>query len=79
LLHGTPEKAQVVELKFFGGLSMEEIAEALGVSRRTVHNDWAVCARLALSIAHWRGRLSHEHALGRAGSHLCGGARLARG
>lgn len=34
-------KAQVVELKFFGGLSMEEIAEALGVSLRTVHNDWA--------------------------------------
>jgi RNA polymerase sigma-70 factor (ECF subfamily) len=34
-------KAQVVELKFFGGLSMEEIAQALGVSLRTVHNDWA--------------------------------------
>jgi RNA polymerase sigma-70 factor, ECF subfamily len=34
-------KAQVVELKFFGGLSMEEIAQALGVSLRTAHNDWA--------------------------------------
>lgn len=34
-------KARVVELKFFGGLSMEEIAEALGISLRTVHNDWA--------------------------------------
>ena len=34
-------KAQVVELKFFGGLSMDEIAQALGVSLRTVHNDWA--------------------------------------
>ena len=34
-------KAQVVELKFFGGLSMEEIAQALGISLRTVHNDWA--------------------------------------
>jgi RNA polymerase sigma factor (TIGR02999 family) len=34
-------KAQVVELKFFGGLSMEEIAETLGISLRTVHNDWA--------------------------------------
>jgi len=34
-------KAQVVELKFFGGLSMEEIGQALGVSLRTVHNDWA--------------------------------------
>jgi RNA polymerase sigma-70 factor (ECF subfamily) len=36
-----PRKAQVVELRFFGGLSMEETAEALGVSVRTVHTDWA--------------------------------------
>ena len=34
-------KARVVELKFFGGLSMEEIAQTLDVSVRTVHNDWA--------------------------------------
>jgi RNA polymerase sigma-70 factor, ECF subfamily len=34
-------KAQVVELRFFGGLSMEEIAQALGISERTAHNDWA--------------------------------------
>jgi RNA polymerase sigma factor (sigma-70 family) len=34
-------KAQVVELRFFGGLSVEEIAEALGISVRTVHADWA--------------------------------------
>jgi RNA polymerase sigma-70 factor, ECF subfamily len=34
-------KAQVVELRFFGGLSMEDIAQTLGVSLRTVHNDWA--------------------------------------
>ncbi len=32
--------AQVVELKFFGGLSGDEIAEQLGVSLRTVNNDW---------------------------------------
>ena len=36
-----PRKAQVVELRFFGGLSMDEIAQALGVSLRTAHNDWA--------------------------------------
>ncbi len=36
-----PRKAQVVELRFFGGLSVEETAEALGVSVRTVHSDWA--------------------------------------
>ena len=34
-------KARVIELRFFGGLSMEETAEALGVSVRTVHSDWA--------------------------------------
>jgi RNA polymerase sigma factor (TIGR02999 family) len=34
-------KAQVVELRFFGGLSIEETASALNVSPRTVHTDWA--------------------------------------
>lgn len=32
--------AQVVELRFFGGFSVEETAEALGISVRTVSNDW---------------------------------------
>jgi len=32
--------ARVVELKFFGGLSGEEIADQLAVSLRTVNNDW---------------------------------------
>ena len=36
-----PRKAKVVELRFFGGLSVEETAEALGISVRTVHTDWA--------------------------------------
>lgn len=34
-------KARVVELRFFGGLSMQEIADTLGLSLRTVQNDWA--------------------------------------
>jgi RNA polymerase sigma factor (TIGR02999 family) len=33
--------ARVVELRFFGGLSEEEIGEALGVTVRTVQRDWA--------------------------------------
>jgi RNA polymerase sigma-70 factor (ECF subfamily) len=33
-------KAQVVELKFFGGLSYEEIAEVLKIARATVRRDW---------------------------------------
>jgi RNA polymerase sigma-70 factor, ECF subfamily len=36
-----PRKARVVELRFFGGLSVAEAAEALGVSPRTVHKEWA--------------------------------------
>jgi RNA polymerase sigma-70 factor (ECF subfamily) len=35
-----PRPSQVVELRFFGGFSVEETAEALGVSARTVINDW---------------------------------------
>lgn len=34
-------KARVVELRFFGGLSMEEVAQSLGISLRTAHSDWA--------------------------------------
>ena len=35
-----PRLAQTVELRFFGGLSVEEAADALGVSPRTVKRDW---------------------------------------
>ena len=34
-------KCRVVELKFFGGLTTEEIAEVLGVSGATVEREWA--------------------------------------
>jgi len=35
-----PRRAQVIELRFFGGLSVEEAAEALRVSPQTVMRDW---------------------------------------
>jgi RNA polymerase sigma factor (TIGR02999 family) len=35
-----PRASQVVELRFFGGFSVAETAEALNVSARTVMNDW---------------------------------------
>ena len=35
-------KGRVVELRFFGGLSIEETAEVLSVSRETVQRDWKV-------------------------------------
>jgi len=36
-----PRKVQVVEMRFFSGLKMEEIAEVLGVSQVTVMRDWS--------------------------------------
>lgn len=44
-----PRRAQVVELRYFGGLSVEETAEALGVSVQTVLRDWKL-ARAWLAI-----------------------------
>jgi RNA polymerase sigma factor (sigma-70 family) len=35
-----PRKARVVELRFFGGLSVEETAELLRISPETVLRDW---------------------------------------
>lgn len=35
-----PRAVQVVELRFFAGLDVEEVAAMLGVSRRTVEGDW---------------------------------------
>jgi len=37
-----PRQARVVECRFFGGLTVEETAAALGVSERTVKGDWAL-------------------------------------
>ncbi|MEO6278589.1 ECF-type sigma factor [Roseateles sp.] len=45
-----PRLAQVVEMRYFGGLREQEIAEALGVTERTVQRDWQK-ARLFLSIS----------------------------
>jgi RNA polymerase sigma factor (sigma-70 family) len=33
-------KSQIVELKFFGGLTTEEIAATVGISRATVEREW---------------------------------------
>lgn len=49
-----PRKSQVVELRFFGGLSHEEIADVLHVSVETVKRDWRL-ARL------WLARALHEN------------------
>ena len=35
-----PRKSRVVELRYFGGLSLEETADVLGISLMTVRRDW---------------------------------------
>jgi RNA polymerase sigma factor (TIGR02999 family) len=45
-----PRQSRVVELRFFGGLTEEEIAEVLGVSATTVKRDW----RIARAFLHRR-------------------------
>ena len=37
-----PRQARVVELRFFAGLTHEEVAEALNVSVGTVRRDWSL-------------------------------------
>ncbi len=37
-----PRAAKVVELRFFGGLTEPQVADAIGVSERTVRNDWSM-------------------------------------
>ncbi|MGB0715807.1 MAG: sigma-70 family RNA polymerase sigma factor [Phycisphaerae bacterium] len=35
-----PVQAQIVELRFFGGLTVDDVAQCLGVSKRKVEGDW---------------------------------------
>jgi DNA-directed RNA polymerase specialized sigma24 family protein len=35
-------KAQVVEMRYFGGLTSDEVASVLGISRQSVNRDWSL-------------------------------------
>ena len=37
-----PRQCRVVELRFFAGLTVEEVADALGISRATAEREWAM-------------------------------------
>jgi RNA polymerase sigma-70 factor, ECF subfamily len=50
-----PRRATVVELRFFGGMTEEEVGEVLNVAPRTVRRDWNVAK------AWLHGELRHEH------------------
>jgi RNA polymerase sigma factor (TIGR02999 family) len=36
-----PQQSRIVEMRFFGGLSIEDTAEVIGISRTTVKREWA--------------------------------------
>lgn len=55
-----PRMAQVVEMRYFGGLSDEEIGEALDVNPRTVRRDWQVAR--AWLFKHLRGKSNPDDA-----------------
>jgi RNA polymerase sigma factor (TIGR02999 family) len=47
-----PQQAKIIELRFFAGLTVEETAAALGISKATVKRDWAVAkAWLTIEMA----------------------------
>lgn len=56
-----PEQARIVVLKFFGGMTNEEVGTFLGIGERTVYRHW-VCAkaRLFLLVNQNAGRVSDE-------------------
>jgi len=45
-----PALSRLVEMRFFGGMSEDEIAEALAVSKRTVSREWQKARALLLTI-----------------------------
>ena len=50
-----PRKGRVVELRFFGGLELDETAEVLGVSLATVKRDWVLAKAWLHREVHERG------------------------
>jgi len=55
-----PRQSRVVELRYFGGMSVEEVAEVLEVSPKTVKRDWSVAR--AWLYGQLRGRDGREDA-----------------
>jgi len=45
-----PALARLVEMRFFGGMTAAEIAEALGISERTVQREWSKARALLLTM-----------------------------
>ena len=55
-----PRQGKIVELRFFGGLTVEQTADLLGISPKTVKRDWSV----AKAWLHRELKASHDGELG---------------
>ena len=62
LMAESPEKAEIVQLRFFAGLSHEEIAQILGVSAITIKRHWRY-ARVWL-LRHMKGQQGFHRGIG---------------
>ena len=51
-----PDQARIVEMRFFSGMTVDEVAEALGMSKRTVERHWTAIRAVAAPRAGARGR-----------------------
>jgi len=51
-----PQQARIVELRYFGGLSVEETADTIGISPATVKRDWTVARAWLLRELEGRGQ-----------------------
>jgi RNA polymerase sigma factor (TIGR02999 family) len=70
-----PRKARIVELRFFGGLSVEETAEVMKLSAVTVMREWSK-AKAWLYQEVGRGLLTGAQASSLAGRRVSGGVRV---
>lgn len=60
-----PRQARVVELRYFGGLTEEEIEAALKISTRTIRRDWDLAkAWLLRELGHTKSRRTSEESAG---------------
>ena len=69
-------KSRVVELRFFGGLGSEEVAQILDVTPQTVRRDWRLAKRTEPPVRLPRQWPRHVKAGVRYPSELCGRVRL---
>jgi RNA polymerase sigma factor (TIGR02999 family) len=58
-----PRQGKIVELRFFGGLTVEQTADLLGISPKTVKRDWS----MAKAWLHGELKASHGNTTGQLG------------